>query len=1530
MARIRGRLSTPYTAFLLLVLLLQLSGLGCPISGAQAQSNNAGPAYSYVPDDSSPNSGKVYGPFPSLQSAVQSATQYYTALDGPSGTNPKASCHIIYSPYTYYYGGLEGFVEYTASPGNTQAFCQVDGNDFAEVFASFVNYDPGKNAGTCDCDKSGNGQVGATSTGSSVKSDPVNTATGNKFEQETDYPAPSDWLTLRRFYNSHVAVVPTGLGTSWRHSFDRSLIINSTTSINLFRPDGRYELFQKANGAWTPDADVADTLTEQDDSSGTPTGYSVFVAGPRQTEQYSAAGLLQSITDPDGKVTTLTYSTASTPASVAPAANLLLTVTDPQGRALNFTYNSNSQLATVTQPDGGVLTYGYDTSGNLNSVQYPDGKTRQYTYNESTLTGGANLPGVLTGTIDESSTRYESTTYNSNGWATSVYHGAAGAGIDLTTFVYGTTAGAGTTLTTPLGAVSNLGYQNALGALKVSGSSAPCGDACNQPWSAQTYDANGYPNTVTDWNGNVTQTTYGSNGLLGTEVDASGTAAQRTTTTIWNNTLRVPLSQTVLNAAGTTVASTAWVYNAVGQTLARCDIDPTVAAAASYTCATSGTVPAGVRRSSYTYCTAVDTTQCPLVGLLLTATGPRTDLTQTTTYTYYLTDSSTSQHGDLQSVTDSLGHTITYLSYDGVGRVLSQQDANGVVTTFTYYPRGWLHTRSVGSATTTITYTPYGAVATVTDPDNITTTYSYDTAHRLIQIKDAMGAYLVFTLDAAGNRIKEQAFDSGNGVRRTFTRQFNTLGQLVDVIDGLNHTVFNASASGNYDGNGNLVHSVDANSIQRQQGYDALDRLTSTIDDYNGTDSLTPNTTSKFGYDALDRLTGVTDPSSLTTKYTYDGLGNRTALQSPDTGTSTDTYDAAGNRLTHTDAKGVVSTSTYDALDRPSATTYADTTLNVSYTYDEANSVTGCPTSNPVGRLTRVIENAVTTIYCYDTHGNVTQKQQITPSATNTTQYTYSPGDRLRTILSPDGTSVYDLYNADGQVSSVQSTPSGGSNTILVSDVAYLPFGPVLRYTLGNGQLVTRSYDANYALSDLTSPALNLHFARDPMGHIIAEGNAAGASPATETYSYDPLYRLTGITDGTTSIEGLTYNETGDRLTKTGSGLDVGTYAYTSGTHQLSSIGNAARTADANGNTTASTSAGQTWGYGYNGRNRLTVVQASGSTVGTYTYNAMGQRIQKVATAPAALTQRFAYDEQGHLIGEYTYSSHRDTIWLGDIPVATVDIVGTTNTVNYITADQLGTPRAVSNTAGTTIWSWPYVANPFGEVAPTSTTGYVLNLRYPGQYFDIESGLVDNINRIYEQGSSRYLQSDPLGLMAGMSTYAYVSGNPLSSIDPNGLLATVRVSGNTVTVTIPMSYVGPGVTPELTALWNQSIAQTWSGTFGQYNVTTTVIPGGPGIANTNTITVPAGTGRSQTIVDGNTGTWYADDQLGKPNPWTAAHEAGHLMGLEDQYIDFCSNGKTISMPYWGFDNDIMGAFGAPVTSSDIQGVINAHKHWWQR
>lgn len=1323
------------------------------------------------------------GTFATLDAAVSALA---TQMRGNCTTN----CPTLY----YYYYDTNARDSAVAAAVSTQP----NTAGFAVWATEYVAQNPEKNLGGCAATMGGKGgslggssplrsygdaayESGPMCPGSNFIGDPINASNGNKYQQDTDF-RDNESLAFRRFYNSNTWVASTAMGAHWRHSFDRSLSVHDAAGVNnvpvttatAYRPDGSVERFSKSTGAWTGAANTANVLTDEKDSTGHVVGYALFLGVPHDTEHYALDGTLKSIVDLSGAVTTLAYSTATTPKQTAPGPGLLLTVTGPDSRTLNFTYDSTGHVASVTLPDDRTLSYRYDSLGNLTSVIYPDSQFRTYVYNEGSLTGGKDQPNAMTGMVDELGTRFETTSYDNNGRAVS----ASFAGnVDTYQVAYGSSRN---TVTTPLGATTQLNFSSYLAQSHVTGGSSPCGNDCGQPYSSIGYDANGWPSSFIDFANHVTTVTTTPAGLVTQRIEAKNTTAQRTTVTNWEPVLRNPLTRTVSNAAGTVVAKYGWAYNARGQQTADCAMDPTVSAAAGYTCSATGATPAGVRRSAMTYCDAVDTTQCPRIGLLLTVDGPRTDVSDVTQYGYYLaTDESgcgtlggaCHRAGDLAQVTNALGQVARVLAYDKAGRPVRRQDTNGVITDLTYTPRGWLASRTVrasadgsaaaGDATTTLTYNAVGALKSVVDPDGIAVVYTYDDAHRLIDIANGLGEHIHYTLDASGNRIKEETFDANGVSRRSLTRSYNTLGQLISVTDGLDHVAFDATATGSYDANGNLVSAKDGLGTVQKSTFDALDRLASSVADANGTNAATKAATSVFALDALDQIKSVTDPDGLVTSYTMDGLSNLSGQTSPDTGAQASTYDAAGNALTHTDAKATVANQAFDALGRRISVSYADASLNMAFHYDEADSVTGCASSFPVGRLTRVVESAATTVYCYDNQGRLTKQRQMQGSVTDTTDYVYTKAGRLSAVASPSGLTTEYARNSVGQIVKVTVTPPGGTAGVVVSSATYLPFGPISSYTLGNGQTVTRNYDANYRFTDVTSPALGLHVARDAVGNIVALGNAPGASPAIETYTYDALHRLTGLKDANgTLVEAYSYSKTGDRLTKTAPGLATGNYGYQSGTHHLTTIGTGSRTYDANGSTTASASGGTAWGYGYNGRGQLTVLQQGGSTVATYVYDAAARRIAKTV---GSATTRYAYGPNG-LLGEYGAAS-RDYVWMDDTPVAVVDGSG----VAFVHADGLNTPRAVTSAAGAVLWNWAYEGNPFGEKAPTSASGYVLNLRFTGQYYDVEAGMAYNVNRYYDATVGRYLESDPLGMVDSPSTYAYVSSSPLMSVDPEGL-----------------------------------------------------------------------------------------------------------------------------------------------------------------
>jgi RHS repeat-associated protein len=111
--------------------------------------------------------------------------------------------------------------------------------------------------------------------------------------------------------------------------------------------------------------------------------------------------------------------------------------------------------------------------------------------------------------------------------------------------------------------------------------------------------------------------------------------------------------------------------------------------------------------------------------------------------------------------------------------------------------------------------------------------------------------------------------------------------------------------------------------------------------------------------------------------------------------------------------------------------------------------------------------------------------------------------------------------------------------------------------------------------------------------------------------------------------------------------------------------------------------------------------------------------------------------------------------------------VSTTTKLSYVHNDHLGTPQVMTDEAGAVVWRAVY--DPFGKATVDGSSTVEMNVRFPGQYFDNETGLHYNYFRYYDPSTGRYLTADPIGLQGGLNTYAYVGGNPLYWTDPSGL-----------------------------------------------------------------------------------------------------------------------------------------------------------------
>ncbi len=1182
-----------------------------------------------------------------------------------------------------------------------------------------------------------------------LTADPIHAAHGNKAHRQIDYKATGNFsLQYARTFNSLApqssAYVRQYMGAGWYGTWDKSVNLETNgTTARVTRGNGVSFVYTKQiNGTWITDTDIKHVLTRQADSGGNTTGWQL--SRNNRIENYGADGRMTSLVLKGGQTYTLTY--------VGTNPKLLDRVTDPTNRYLQFTYDTQKRLWKMTDPAGGITTYNYDTLHRLTSVNYADGRIRQYKYEHATF------KFALTSIVNEAGVTYVTFTYDAQGRATgNTFSGNTGIGA-ITFNADGTS-----TANDASGATVTRGFQVINGNVKTTSMSMYCptcgvGGSAGAVAESYAYDTNGMLTSHTNKKGVVATTTYNTRNLVASTTEAAGTAVMRTVSYTYHPTLDLPTQ--IIEPTKTTNIT----YDTAGRVL------------------TSSVVADGqTRTTTNTYNTQ---------GLVASVKGPRTDVNDTTTYTY-------DSYGNVLTITNPKNQTTTFSNYDMHGNARQINYPDGRIETRTFDARSRLLTKKVVGGTTTTTYDVRGLVTRTDYPDGTFQTNLYDSAHRLTGRDLSNGEKLRYTLDNAGRTTKTETFDAQNILSSTTSSVYDGLNRVTQKIDANNKVT-----SYTYDANGNVTAVADPNGLVTQTAYDALNRPILV------TDPLAKTTA--FAYNAQDKVTAITDPNNNVTTYSYSGFGENTQTVSPDTGTTTQTYNAGGMVVTKTDARGKTATYQYDVLGRISNVAYTDGAIT--QTYDVG--------ANGVGRLSSVTDPSGSTSYTYDANGRTASKSTTInapagsgqANISKTVSYTRDTIGRITAITYPSG-KVLGMAYADGRISAYTLAPVAGAPAPLISGIQYFPLGGPESWMLGannGGKNYTRLIDLNGRIQKYTTPTGYRALTFDNASRITSITDYLGTSTtpnATQSFGYDNAGRLVSFNGFTsngvnptsgaglspiTQVQSFTYDNNGNRQSSLLNGAGS-TYNYQVGSNRLASVSGTisrSNTFDAAGNLVFT---GQQV-YNYDDRGRLKTAQnyASGITT-VYSINHQQLRVRKGnANNPADTTNTrlYMYDDAGHMLGEYDVNGNavQEFIWLNDTPVAVTGTMPcftsnsgptgipscTTNGNAYIFTDHLNTPREVARINGASyvsLWKWDSL--PFGDTAPNSNSAgrgtFTFNHRFPGQYWDKETGLHQNWHRDYDAGLGRYVQSDPIGLRAGTNTFSYVKNGPLMNTDMQGL-----------------------------------------------------------------------------------------------------------------------------------------------------------------
>ena len=1022
---------------------------------------------------------------------------------------------------------------------------------------------------------------------------------------------------------------------------------------------------------------------------------------------FNAEGKLLRIEAPTGEALALTYD----------RAGRLLQITDNQNRQLAFSYYPNGRLQTVLDPAGAKSRYTYDQNGNLATATTPDNTARVYHYEDRRDVHN------LTGITDARGIRYATWAYDEQDRAVLSTHADD---VGKVTLKFGKDQ---TRVTNSLGQASVYRTQVKHGISLVTAVEGPGCSACGGGDIRYGYDDSLQLTTITNKDGMVTHRVYDKANRL-TEVTQTFRGEKPTLVARYDyegiDTQPARILRPSIVPGKEQVA--AFSYNRAGQIISLRE--------SGFAPNEKGEYSPITRNMAYVY----DEHYRPVA-----IDGPRTDIDDVTRLAY-------DKHGRLDAIHYPGGTTKRVIDWDAYGRPAVMESPGQARVALTYNTQGQLLGATQGRERIQYAYGPDGRLATVTRPDGQALTISYDPAGRPIAVKDSAGNEIKQALDTEDRVLTMMVQDSTKEVLLATLYLRDPEGRLKGVLtpEGLE------SMTG-HDKQGRPVLSADGGGVGDYYVRTKTGQISATVAPDHGV--------TRYTQDSRRGISVVRDAHGRATISLRDDFDRTLAVRSPDTGLTRYRYDEASNLIEKIDSRGKAASYAYDAMNR--RTLRKDTDGETKFTHT--------PTS------IQAIGPAGEERFVYNPQGHLVAHERKIGKNSFATRYRYDDSTgKLKEQVLPDGTTlVFDYNETQGRVSAIKRKGFFLDDS-LVKNIRYQPFGPVTEFTQGNSLKTSAVYNRAGRLTSLTSPVLGDFLYRyDARGQLIE----IKQNDDTRRYGYDIAGRLASAAHGV-DRQRFAYNQLGDRFS-IAEPASVQSVAFKTASPRTSQAQTRPAMRYARDVAGYITQRGDQR-FEYNDAGRPVKLYVGENLKAEYLYNPQGERIQKTLyTEKGTETTVYLYNEQRQLEAEADHQGNvtAQYVYLDGRPIAKFE----GKYVYYLHTDHLGTPQAVTDEHQQVVWKAGHEAfgkgritahtkepSLFAKVASalpgeTQPHAFTLNLRFPGQYFDVESGTHYNYYRNYDPEQGRYLQPDPLGISQGMNLYAYVGNNPLQYSDPLGL-----------------------------------------------------------------------------------------------------------------------------------------------------------------